>query len=261
MINKNLGIQNYGPWYFFVKENQNSSEEMFKKHMFLAKFISANYSNFKELTFINYGSYELVYVLTLDDDKKYTIIINQPNLEYGLVKKEFDNLTKLAVDSNILKPIKYCTDGENELYVTRYVEQARCIGVETTKWGVWVPEPYYHFREFDERETSIVTRSLVSMLINYYDEENELGLSKIRLDGGDFMLDKGYEDEITQSNILKKIRLIAARDMVNMRLDEYIKTLMDELTTSTDSKKIVGKRLRKTLNKTDVADGILLGLK
>ncbi len=260
-MDNNLGIKNYGPWYFLVKDNQNSSEEMFKKHMFLAKYISSNYDNFKSLQFINYGRYELVYVLELQNGKMYTLLVNQPNIEYGLVKKEYDNLCRLSLDNKIIKPIKYCTDGENELYVTPYIKQARCIGVETDKWGVWVPEPNYHFREFSEIELRVITTTMVSMLIKNYDEENELGISKIRLDGGDFVLRKGYEERITYNDILKNIELVAARDMINVRLDQYIKYIMDELTASQKEYKVVGKTLKKTLNKVDVADGMLRGWK
>ena len=261
MKSDNLGIENYGPWYFYVKDNQNSNEEMFKKHMFLAKFISSNYSDFKSLNFINYGDYELVYVLELKDNTKYTLLVNQPKLEYGLIKKEYVNLCSLSKDHSIIKPIKYCTDGENELYVTPYIEQARCIGVESDKWGVWVPEPYYHFREFSDLEKYYVTRSLVSFLVSSFDEEKNLGISNIRLDGGDFILSKDYEGEISSKNILRNLILIAARDMIHLRLDEYIKYLMDELTTNKESNVLVGKKLKKVLNKSDVADGIILGLK
>ena len=260
-MKENLGIQNYGPQYFFVRENQNNSEEMIKKHMFIAKFISNNYSNFKSLSFINYGRYELVYVLELDDGKKYTLLINQPNIEYGLIRNEYINLNMLSRENKVIKPIKYCTDGENELYITPYVEQARCIGVEKDKWGVWVPEPNYHFREFSDNEQRIITTTMVSLLIKNYDEENELGISKIRLDGGDFMLRKGYEDSINYSGILRNIELVAAREMISISLDQYIKYLMDELTTKTDSNVLVGKQLKRVLNKVDVADGILLGMK
>ena len=256
-----MGIENYGPQYFFVKNNQNNSEEMLKKHMFIAKFINNNYDNFKSLQFINYGRYELVYVLELQDGKKYALLINQPNVEYGLIRREYNNLGLLSRDNKVIKPIKYCTDGENELYITPYVEQARCIGVEKDKWGVWVPEPNYHFREVSDNEQRIITTTMVSLLIKNYDEENELGISKIRLDGGDFMLRKGYEDSINYSGILRNIELVAAREMISISFDQYIKYLMDELTTKTDSNVLVGKQLKRVLNKVDVADGILLGMK
>ena len=256
-----MGIENYGPWYFYVKDNQNKQEEMVKINMFIANFIHNNYSNYKSLTFINYGRYELVYVMELEDGKKYTLLVKQPSVEYGLVRQEYANLGKLANDNKVIKPLKYCTDGEHELYVTQYIEQARCIGVETSSWGVWVPEPNYHFRNFSKEEQIIVTTTMVSMLVKNFDEENNLGISKIRLDGGDFILRKGYEDYIDYKSIAKNIELIAARDMVNMSLDCYVNYLMDELTTNTESTVVVGRKLRKTLNKVDVADGILLGLK
>ena len=260
-MTNNLGIQNYGPWYFYVKENQNNMQEMLKIHIFLSNYIKDYYKNFRSLDFINYGRYELVYVLTLSDDMKYTILVNQPNIEHGLIKQEYDILRKLSTDRHIIKPISYYSDGENELYVTPYYEQSRCIGVADNSWGVWVPEPRYSFREFNSREKSEITKAMVSILINSYDEEKEMGISKIRLDGGDFMMEKGYEDDISTKNICRKIKLVAARELINIKLDRYIKYMIDELTTEKSTNVVVGRKIKKKLSKVDVVDGILMGLK
>ncbi len=70
--------------------------------------------------------------------------------------------------------------------------------------GIWIPEPYYHFKPFSQEERRVINSSMVAALITLYDEENNQGLSKVRLDCGDFMLLKGYEEEeLIQDSIYK----------------------------------------------------------
>ena len=62
---------------------------------------------------------------------------------------------------------------------------------------------------------------MVALLVKMYDEKTKSGLSECRLDGGDFMLEKGFEDEnLSFDNILKRMKLIAARNLVQMNLDK-----------------------------------------
>lgn len=50
---------------------------------------------------------------------------------------------------------------------------------------------------------------MIAMLIKFFDDKNNLGIGSCRLGGGDFVLEKGYEDEqITYENILKRMKLI-----------------------------------------------------
>ena len=78
--------------------------------------------------------------------------------------------------------------------------------------------------------------------------------------GGKTIFRKKSTDE-HGNKLLTKSAAVAAREMISISLDQYIKYLMDELTTKTDSNVLVGKQLKRVLNKVDVADGILLGMK
>ena len=74
---------------------------------------------------------------------------------------------------------------------------------------MWVPEPTYHFRKSSTQERSIINSAMVSALVSLYDNQRKLGLSECRLDGGDFMLEKGFESEkLNIENILKRMKLI-----------------------------------------------------
>ena len=98
MPNKeSLGIPNYGPWYLELNEEQGYLEELAKINYFLESFVCENKIdelNGEEyrIQFINYGRTQLVFVVTVDDDKQYTLLVNQPKTEYGVGKREFDNL-------------------------------------------------------------------------------------------------------------------------------------------------------------------------
>ena len=267
MSYESLGIPNYGPWYIESKDKNNVIEEMFQINDFIKNAINKKdieiFKGNKKIEFINYGRTQLVFVLHVDD-RLYTLLVNQPDTKYGVGKKEFLNLLKLNEENpdNVIKPLYYFCNEQQELYVTPYIYQARCIGVNTNSWGIWIPEPEYHFENFTKELSNICT-IMVALLIKYYDEQTHEGLSKIRLDGGDFMLDKDIDTkEYTVENILKHIKLIAARDKVSMSLDEYIKTLKDELTNHIDENnlKILGKKLRCPVDIIDIEKGIKLGL-
>ena len=262
--NESLGIPNYGPWY--IKSKNNAIEDMFQIEDFIKKVISKNdieiFKGYKRFDFINYGSTQLVFVLHVDD-KKYTLLVSQPATKYGVGKTEFLNLVRLNElnPDTVIKPISYFSDNPNELYVTPYVYQARCVGVNTTKWGVWLPDPEYHFEDFTKKELSNICTVMVALLIKYYDDNSNEGLSKIRLDGGDFMLDKEIdEDGYNIDSILKHIKLIAARDKIHLSLDEYIEALKQELTNNVEKPRIIGKKLRCPINLEDIEKGIKLGL-
>lgn len=169
----------------------------------------------KKIQFINYGETQLVYVLTVGE-RKYTLLVGQPTTKFGEVKKEYENLKIFGKDNreNIVVPIQYITDNKRELYVTPYLYQARCIGVEDKEWGIWLPEPEYHFQEFSPKDKSIINSSMIAMLIKFFDNKNNLGMGACRLGGGDFVLEKRFENEpITYENISKRMKLIAAREL------------------------------------------------
>lgn len=155
-----LGIPSSGYEYMKVSlehsDFKSRIDEFKKIRNFLVKAASSNtiqefQGNSKRLQFINYGDTQLVYVLTVGE-RKYTMLVGQPTTEFGVVKKEYENLKTIGKNNkqNVVVPIQYFKDDKDkqELYVTPYLYQARCIGVEEKDWGVWIPEPEYHFKEF-----------------------------------------------------------------------------------------------------------------
>ena len=269
-IEDSLGIPNYGPWYLEVNSKQNDVEEFLKISDLVRMVVQddriVDFQGKKHLQFINYGKTELVFVLTVDEKRQYTLLVKQPAVEFGMVKKEFDNLVALNDKYNfmIVKPLYYFALEEEdfELYVTEYCYQTRCIGVETTDWGMWVPEPVYHFRTFTEEERSIVNSVMVARLVELYDEEQKCGLANCYLDGGDFMLEKEFEDQpFDYSNILKNIKLCAARELLNMEFSDYLTLLKEECMGNTQfNNTVLAKPLKCKMSEDEVEFGIQLGL-
>lgn len=268
MAKEALGIPNFGPWYLNLKPGQQDVNELLNTVGFVCSFVQNGnipelIGNYVDVRFINYGRTQLVFVVIVDN-KKYTLLVNQPATELGVGKGEYDNLNELnEVDSNlVIKPIHYYQDKDKatELYMTPYYYQSRCIGVESTDWGVWKPEPEYHFSNFNDKERLIINSSMIASLIKLY---NGKGLSKIRLDGGDFMLLRCYDKlDISYDNILNNIKLIAARDMVDVSLDEYVGILKKELLDGDLEKyTILGKKPRQLMTEEEVNTGIDLGMK
>lgn len=223
----------------------------------------------KRLQFINYGSTQLVYVLTINESRQYTFLVNQPSAPSGVGKREFENLKNLSKSNkdNVITPLYYFADkndSSRELYITPYYYQARCIGVEDKEWGIWVPEPEYLFYDFKSQDRKVINASMVALLIKLYDEKTKKGLSGVRLDGRDFMLEKGFEDyDLNSQNVLKRMKLIAARSLVQMKLDEYINRIRQELSgqvMDNQQMKVIGKALRKPLALDEIEDGIKLGI-
>lgn len=265
--NEALGIPNYGPWYFSIKDGQHIAVEIVKTHKFMQDVIegSNNVPEFqgeKDIKFINYGDTQLVYVLTVNGNKQYTLLVNQPHTEFGTGKREFDNLSLLNKNNhNVIRPFFYAENGERELYATPYSYQARCVGIEKTEWGMWVPEPEYVFKEFTDSERQIINSSMVAMLVQLYDARRKLGLAECRLDGGDFMLEKGFEEqELSCDSILQKMKLIAARKLIYIGFDEYIEKLKAELSGKEKGPNIIlGKKLVNPMTEEEIEKGILLG--
>lgn len=280
MIKKedSLGIPNYGMHYLKMPLERNSFNytllEFEGIHNFINQVASSNtvpefQGKQKRLQFINYGSTQLVYVLTIDENRQYTFLVNQPVTPFGTGKREFENLKMLSSDNknNVITPLYYFTDknsSNRELYVTPYYYQSRCIGVQDKEWGIWVPEPKYLFYDFRVQDRKTINACMVALLVKLYDDKEKKGLSKVRLDGGDFILEKGFEDiNINFENILKKMKLIAARELETMEFDEYISRIRQELSGKiTDSQefKIIGKKLRRPIELDAIEDGIKLGI-
>ena len=262
-----LGIPNYGQWYIETKPNQNAREEMIKIHEFIKDVLVSNkivefQGKNRRLQFINYGRTQLVYVLTIDENRQYTLLVTQPSANKGIGKKEFNNLNTLSKKSNlVIEPLYYFQDEDRELYVTPYFYQSRCIGIETDDWGMWVPELTYRFRKYSIQERNTINSAMVSALVSLYNDDRKLGLSECRLDGGDFMLEKGFESEnLDIENILKNMKLIAARNMIEMSLEEYISQMRRELLGKEEINIILGKRINCAMTEKEVEEGIQNGL-
>ncbi|MBQ3502207.1 MAG: hypothetical protein IJA72_00890, partial [Clostridia bacterium] len=218
-----------------------------------------------ELEFINYGRTEFVYVLTdVHTDEKITILAKQPVVEHGKVKQEVRNLLDLhMIDENVVAPIDYFSIGSQELYVTPYIDQARCVA-SYEKWGMYVPEPHYRFVEFTKVQKKFVNICMIAKLVSYYDFNNNKGVALCKLGGGDFMLKKGWENmEPTTENTLENLLFIAARDKIECSFKEYLDILRTEFSQATidipESYLKVNIRGRVPMAKNDIELGIQIG--
>lgn len=179
---KNIGIGNMHTGYIEVNENQNVFDQHTKIMEFLRKYKEYYSKNNNvaiedlNLEFINYGKTQLVYVLTEKNGKRVTILVKQPVVKFGDVKEEMVNLLELKKkDNNVVAPIDYFTLDDQELYVTPYINQARCIASYGT-WGMYIPEPIYRFESFTNEQESIVNTCMIAKLISLYDHEKQEGI-------------------------------------------------------------------------------------
>lgn len=193
MIKKedSLGIPNYGIHYLKMPLERNSLKATLAEfegiHNFINQVASSNIvpefqGKQKRLQFINYGSTQLVYVLTIDENRQYTFLVNQPATQFGTGKREFQNLRILSKNNrdNVITPLYYFTDKNSmnrELYVTPYYYQSRCVGVEDKEWGIWIPEPEYLFYDFKAQDRKVINASMVALLVKLYDDKEKKGLS------------------------------------------------------------------------------------
>lgn len=268
---QNMGIGMLYAGYIFVAENQDVWEEYAKIKNFIdgyvAKYVvdqGKNINDF-ELEFINYGRTQLVYVLTdKSSGKKLTLLAKQPVVPYGKVKQEADYLASLKlVDSCVVVPIGYHTDGEQELYITPYVEQARCVASDG-KWGMYIPEPFYRFENFTNEQEKVVNACMIAKLVSLYDFKNSLGIACAKLGGGDFMLPKGWETQKpTIENTLDSLSLIAARELIACSFDDYLDILRNEFSRATinedESSLLINIRGRVAMDQADIEKGIQIG--
>ena len=268
---QNMGIGMMCASYIFVRDGDDIWAEYSKIMQFIQEYLTKFAKNKgKELQdfgfeFINYGRTQIVYVLTdKATNEKVTILVKQPVVEYGKVKQEADNLKNLKlVDNLVVAPIDYYSNGEQELYVTPYIEQARCVASDR-KWGVYVPEPFYRFEDFSEKQESVVNACMIAKLVSMYDFENNQGIAACKLGGGDFMLEKGWEDKpLTIENTLKSLYFIAAREMLKCSFEDYLKIIKSEFSRATINENqdelLVNIRGRVAMNIQDIESGIELG--
>ena len=268
--NKNISIGFINSAYIEINEIQDKDDEYKKIKKFLNKYLQL-YSERKAISiedlsieFINYGKTELVYVLSEKSGKRLTLLVKQPAVQLGKVKQEAQNLLALKKkDENVVAPIDYFQLGDQELYVTPYINQARCIAGYGS-WGMYIPEPYYRFESFTEEQENIVTSCMIAKLVSLYDFDKKEGICSCKLGGGDFMLPKGWETQkATVEDTLKNIYLIAARKKVKCSFEEYLAIIRDEFSRSTITENqkdlIINLRGRVPMQIEDIEAGIKLG--
>ena len=135
---------------------------------------------------------------------------------------------------------------------------------------MYVPEPEYHFEIFDDNVRSIVNKVMIANIVKLYNENENLGICDVRFTGGDFILEKewSYED-ITIDNTIKRMKLVAARNLKQIPFDKYISLLKKELTLVSyyrDKKDrndniLISQKQRLPMYKDEIDEGISLGLK
>jgi len=270
-LKDNMGIKGGSHWYYVLNSDQKLEEEYIKIQEFINSYVK-NYSinnniSIEDLSleFINYGKTELVYVLSEKSGKKQTILVKQPAVEYGKVKQEAEILSQLAKkDKNVIAPVEYFSNEDQELYVTPYLNQARCVA-SYGEWGVYVPEPIYRFEEFNDNQADVINACMIAKLVSYYDAESGQGLSECKLGGGDFVLAKGWENEdLTESSILNNLYLIAGREKITCSFDQYLDLLRGEFSRKTiDDEKnppVINIRGRVPMTTEQIERGISLGM-
>ena len=80
----------------------------------------------------------------------------------------------------VVAPVEYYSYGDQELYVTPYIKQARCVASDGF-WGMYVPEPYYRFVWFSLEQADVVNKCMIAKLLSYYDFKNGEGISACKL--------------------------------------------------------------------------------
>lgn len=265
-----MGITNFNEAYIEIKKGQDKHVEAKKLAFFLQKFIEyyskkvGKSSDDFELTFINYGKTELVYVLTDNGNNKVTLLVKQPSVRFGDVYEEMNNLLSLKQrNDNVIAPIDYFRLNDQELYVTPYINQARCVA-SSHKWGMYVPEPWYRFQEFTPPQEEIVMTCMIAILVSLYDFENQRGIINCKFGGGDFMLSKKWENEqLTIENTLNNMFLISARKTMCCPYDEYLQLIRNEFSKSTidegQHKLVINLRARAPIKREYIDKGIKLG--
>lgn len=241
MIEKDaLGINDYGFIYYEPSPEQQSTEEIIKTSEFMeidfANYLKENYPSYYskniKIKFINWEHMKTVYVLD-NGHSKYTLLMGQPELEYGKIKKEYDNLKILSKNNDdVVSPLLYYGNSKfhREIYMTPYYYRARCISYLNDKLGVYVPESDYHFEEFKEEDKDIIEEVITAKIISLYNLGTHVGLDQFDVKSGDFILEKGFEDSIkNNTSIFEEMKVITARSLVNLTLDDYIDLVYDKL--------------------------------
>lgn len=267
-IKEQLGIPDSDYSYHILNSNQSRQEEVSITRSFLQDISTSIPSS--TIEFINYGDTELVYVIKKPDTID-TLLVGQPSTPLGTVKLEYDNLRHLSTKnpSIIVTPTTYISNGKREAYITPYIKQARRIATYDDTYGAYIPEPYYRYEPYKEQDEYLVSMAIVANLIRLYDYDKKLALAECKIGGGDFIIEKEYDTEPhTEETILRRMKLIAARKLINIELKDYIELLRKELSKRTyyrslserDNSILVNIKNRVPMSKEAIEDGIKLGL-
>lgn len=272
-MQKKIGIGAIHEMYIETNDIQEKDYEYRKIMKFLAKYVQA-YAEKRalkqedlKLEFINYGKTELVYVLTEPSGKRITLLTKQPAVAFGKVKQEAIYLKELKKkDDMVVAPIDYFCYGDQELYVTPYINQARCIASDGC-WGMYIPEPHYRFEGFTPQQEKVVLISMIAKLVSFYDLQKNQGIAACKLGGGDFMLPKGWEkkENISLKDTLNSLYFIACREKIDCSFAEYLDIIRDEFSRATirenqNSLKL-NHRGRVPMRREYIEQGIALGKK
>lgn len=224
-----------------------------------------------QLAFMNYGNMQLVYLATIADRKKVAALVNQPHTPLGEVRTEFDNLERLVeIDpSFVVEPLAYfaMSDRGHELYASEYIDNAMCIAVNG-RHGIYDPLPDYHFERFPPEISHAVNAAMVALIVNYYDHKRGRGLAKTQVSGDDFILTREFQKN-DPSTVQPNMRIIAARDFIEVPLEEYLDILRQEFLIGTNrddpivlsGQVRVNTRSKLPMTAQQIEEGIGLGLK
>lgn len=276
-MDKLLGIPSSAKPFHKLEEGQDREREVGKTNAFLweyrnlmAKRLGCDALDI-DIKFINYGSTELVYVATFPDGTMKALLVSQPIAKEGAVAEEFENLCRLAEKNDfVVAPEEYFSSSYpeekgREMFVAPYHYQALCVGNEFGGFGYWTPVPNYHFEFFSPEQSHIVNAAMIANLIRLYDQERGQGVAACHLGGGDFILEKNWnQSNPTIADTMKKMSLIAARKMIDISLDDYINLIREEFSKPTivldGTECKLNIHSRQAMAKEDIELGIELGL-
>lgn len=268
-MSENLGIPNYHPLYIMVNEEQDRFLEFLNISYFLNSFkldfakLNGLFPDDLKICFINYGSTELVYVLEIQNKKRFVLLVNQPVVGKKTVLDEAKNLIELQrKNSNIVAPIQIYQNDEYVLCVTPYIPYARCIATNEEDWGMYIPEPTYRFVPFKENQREIVLTCMIAKLVGAFNVETKTGISDCQIAGNDFMLDQDWEKQssFTISSTIQRLYLISARKLIHCSLEEYITLIRKEFSQKSNPSFVINKKRDFSLTQDEITNGISIGL-
>lgn len=111
---------------------------------------------------------------------------------------------------------------------------------------------------------------MIANLVKLYDAKNNLGIASCKIGGGDFILDKKWQKkEQTVKSTLQNMKLIAARELIQIPLNQYVELIKKEFILRTyyenindrDKSILINHKNRFPMQREEVEKGIQLGLR